>query len=133
MAKEKPPIITLIELLLSLQPGYEPGDRKTGAVVRQQLREEGVPAIYTVVEFFDNGGGHPGVFSSEETLLEPNVFFEALRLGVIIGVSKGRAISETSYVLSDAGRRMLTDHYDEERLRREKEEIASHIPEFNND
>lgn len=132
MSKERSPIESVAKLLEVLY--IDMGERgKISTAI--ELSPSGT---HSVIEYFDDGKGHSGAIASTYTILQMNVFRDALASGYIIQSRASRGIVPPNrFVLSDLGQQAHVARLEQEQRVREAEEeqveIAHHIPEFNND
>ncbi len=100
---KNPPITTVRGLLEALYSDPLFGDhRKTGARVR--CFQPGQPEI---IEYYDDGRGHSGAFTSATTPLDREVFQEALHAGFISGVLEPGYVSTIEFEMTDQGKQEL--------------------------
>ncbi len=99
------PVTTMLGLLGILYCDMF-GHRKIGAVVNRSRLLNG-PDKITVEEFFDDGKGHSGAFTSQSTSVEPGIFQEALSRRFITGLLKPGYVSDIEFEITDDGRHEL--------------------------
>lgn len=96
--REKGPISTMTGLLRAMTREY--GSRKTGAILH---RLRSTPLEIYVEEFFDDGKGHSGAFSSEDTPVTEEVFQQAIRERYIGGKLEPGYVSQWEFVITEFG------------------------------
>lgn len=128
--RERPPITTIEGLLEALVIEY--GSRKYAAKVHrfQSAKAE-------VVEYFDDGKGHSGAFTSDTTQLDLAVFQEAIDKRYITGKLEPGYVSKSDFRLTERGEEVHWERVralrDAERAAADKKAAAEHVPEQSND
>ncbi|HUY05564.1 MAG TPA: hypothetical protein VMV62_02540 [Candidatus Paceibacterota bacterium] len=97
--REKKPISTMMGLLRAMIREY--GSRKTGAILR--CIRSTPPEIY-VEEFFDDGKGHSGAFTSDRADVVPELFERALHAHYLSGKLEPGYVSDWEFEITDSGR-----------------------------
>lgn len=130
MRDRSQPITTIEELLEALAIEY--GSRKYAAEVRRFD-----PMKPQVIEYFDDGKGHSGAFSSQTSPLDLKVFQEALDKRYITGKLEPGYVSKIEFKLTELGEQVhlarLRGLHDAARAAADKKAADEHIPEANND
>lgn len=96
--REDNPISTMMGLLRAMARAY--GSRKTGALLR--ILRSTPPKVF-VEEYFDDGKGHSGAFTSDCTDVVPKLFERALVERYVSGVLKPGYVSSCEFAITDFG------------------------------
>jgi len=91
----------MLDLLKRMAPG-DWNSRKTGATLR--CIRSTPPKVY-VEEYFDDGRGHSGAFTSDCTDVAPELFERALREGYITNKPEWGRVSGWEFIISESGER----------------------------
>jgi hypothetical protein len=96
--REKKPITTMMGLLRAMTREY--GSRKTGAILK---RASSTPPEIYVEEYFDDGKGHSGAFTSDRTDVTPELFDRAWQKGYLHGKFEIGYVSDWEFKVTDFG------------------------------
>ncbi len=113
MREEKKPIVTMKEFLEHMFFRDFLNHEKTGARVEYWKGQTEQPKV---IEFFDDGRGHSGAFSCDETPVELAIFKEALREYFIEPKPIMGGVSSYEFVLTRHGEGTLFELREKERV-----------------
>lgn len=99
--KEKKPFSTMMGLLRAMTREF--GSRKTGATL---MRIRSTPLRIYVEEYFDDGKGHSGAFTSDCTDVVPEFFERAQCERFISGKLEPGYVSQWEFVITELGEEM---------------------------